>query len=125
MRGKAKRVRMQIDTEVEVWQHATAQITERAKQSFRPSAFRIMDHPAEWIVQGLSIGDRHVWKGFAHGRSFARTTPWEPLVDQVVRRGQPVALIVSYVGRRKGGRPFRGMITGSARRSSSKESTNA
>jgi len=120
----ARRVRMPIVTDCVVPPYASAQITERSRHSFRPERL-LLDHPKEWVVNQLQIARQSAWRGHARGGDFAVTPRasfvWAPFVNKVVRRGQDVVLVVTYVGRLKRGRPFRGTIVGSAARLSPKE----
>jgi hypothetical protein len=111
----SRRVQMTIDThDFPIPPDTFAQITEPSRRRFRPERLRITDHPREWSVTGLRIGKRLVWDGHAQGSAFAKTVLWAPLIGEVVKRGENVALLVSYRGRLKNGRPFRAVITGGA-----------
>ena len=96
-----RRVQLSFNTKVLLYPGAIAQITAHVRRDVYVERLRITDRPKDWHVSSLHIGDHLVWKGSKRPPTFAR-------------RGQAVALIVSYVGQRKKGRLFHGTLLGVA-----------
>jgi hypothetical protein len=108
-----RRVLVPLNTgSVELSPGASAQITARAVCTFAPELFYIMRNPAAWIVHELRINRRPVWNGDVPGGLFRPTTMWTFFVDQIVKRGQEIVLVVTYRGRAKKGCPFSSVIVG-------------
>jgi hypothetical protein len=62
-----------------------------------------------------------VWQRSMPGSAFAAGSLWCPFTNEIVKRGDEIVLLASYVGRLKKGRAFNGALIGTASRRRTKK----